>query len=645
MGWSRTLPRDASPVRWRNVAIRFSSACCTFGRANEEQVASEVDADRFHKCEYHLPVAASPVSLLGCVRMKASEPTGVELERSGKRVLEQLGLTCYTGLAHAKLQEINPHAQYSPKSKCEFDYLVPAGAYALIGEITSRSPSNAEAKYSLFRHAFDAVRTAQLSPRLWQLLGVPAEGLAQFRDVRHVRGFFIASKLTAFDVDLPDVPMIGRFYRTDWEVVREYANILGRFAQTAFLHALDIAPKAGYRPIKPVVSVARHKKIVSGNTPTATLYTFEASPYDLLAVARVYRRDALPDLVQPAANKYQRPLVADKLRKIRKILHSDPDFIFPSAILGVLSPECRYDEKEARLELPDRYGAISIIDGQHRLFSYADDDVHTQMKDHARILVTAIHFDSAEEVNITQLSARTFVEINTNQTTVPRTHLDAIAYAVLGETGARALAAAVVLRVNARANTPLYGFFQTSQTALGIVSTTTIVGTLKGIVDIDAISRLRKAQSGKSLRSFQGYERLFGRDILEVITPDALIDAATAAIDQYFKRIAKTFHHDWPMNRERNGTCFENAKFVAAWIRLLKEHISRGSAWVDVQASLTAILKNVTGLNGLSKYTRKVFDLNNPAVPTARYSERDAYKFLVANERQATAITEIVQGR
>jgi len=578
--------------------------------------------------------------------MANTKPKGVELEEQGERVLEQLGLLCCSKLAHAKFQDINSKAQYSARDKCEFDYLLPVGQYALIGEITGRStPSKVEEKYRRFRRAFDAVRTTRLSRQVWQTLGVRLPDLDSFRDVREVRGFFITTELTQFDVDLPDVPMIGRFYRTDWDVVCEYANILGRFAQKSFLHTLNITPTAGYRPIKPVVSVSKHKKIVSGDTPTATLYTFEASPYELLAVARVLRRDALPDLMQPAANKYQRPLLADKLRKIRKILQRDPDFIFPSAILAVLSSDCRYDENEQRLEVPERYGAVSIIDGQHRLFSYADDGVHAQIKDQARILITAIQFDDAEEAKIAQLSARTFVEINTNQTSVPRTHLDAIAYDVLGETNARALAAAVVWRVNARMNTPLYGFFQTSQTALGIVSTTTIVGTLKGIVDLEAITRLRKAQSGKALQRFQGYERLFGRNILDVTTPKVLIEMATAVVDQYFKRIAKTFKNDWPANRKRKGTCFENAKFVAAWIRLLREHIRRGSTWDEVQDSLTNILHNVMQLNHISRYTKKIFDLNNPDVPTALYSERDAFEFLSRNEWRPTPIIEIVRGR
>jgi DGQHR domain-containing protein len=577
----------------------------------------------------------------------AGELTGGPLQASGKRVLEQLGLICHSDLAHAKLIEINPQGQYSKRDTCEFDYILPAGGYAILGEITSRTdPAHVVQKYRTFRRAFDAVREARMSSALWRRLGVAdTKQLEAFRDVHEVRGFFISSSLTPYDVDLPDVSLIAKFYRNDWDVIKEYAQILGRFAQTAFLHALDIAPRAGYRPIKPVVSVSTHKKIVSGEAPTATLYTFEASPYELLSVARVYRRDALPDLVEAGSNKYQRPLVADKLRKMRRTVLTDPDFIFPSAILAVLSPGCRFEREARTLEVPDQYGALSIIDGQHRLFSYADSDLHAEIKDSARILVTAIQFDHSNDLNIRQLSARIFVEVNTNQTTVPRTHLDAIAYEVLGHTDARALAAAVVLRLNARAKGPLYGFFQTNQTALGLVSTTTIVGTLKGIVDMPGIARLRSAQWGKPLLRFQGYQALFGRDILDSMTADILIDATTSVMDRYFKYIAKVFHHDWPSDRLRKQTCFENAKFVAAWIRFFKDHIGRGSAWTDVETSILAIQQNAVRLNDLSKYSRKVFDLNNPDVPTARYSERDAYEFLFANETQPTRITAVVTRR
>jgi len=574
------------------------------------------------------------------------EPTGAELEDSGKRVLEQLGLTCHTHLAHVRFRDINPSGQYSDRDKCEFDYLVPVGEYALLGEITSRTnPAHTLQKYRKFRRAFDAVREAKPARTLWQRLGVPDDALDDFRDVRQVRGFFITSTLTAFDVDLPPVPKIAVFCRNDWEMVSEYAQIIGRFARTSFLHALDVTPAAGSRPVKPVVSVARHKKIVSGKSPTATLYTFEASPYDLLAVASVYRRDALPDLVETGTNKYQRPLLKEKLLNIRKHLLQDPDFIFPSAILGVLSPECSYYEHDKKLELPDKYGSLSVIDGQHRLFSYAADDLRAQLADRARILVTAIQFDSSENIDLRQLSARTFVEINTNQTTVPRTHLDAIAYDVLGRTDPRALAAAVILRLNARRDSKLYGLFRTNQTALGIVLTTTIVGTLKGLVDLPAVARLRSAQRGKPLLRFRGYEQLFGPDFLESVSASTLIDSAVSVLDRYFSHIAGAFRHDWPLNRQRKGSCFENAKFIAAWVRLLKDYVGRGSDWRAVGESLARIKGNVIRLNELNSYTSKVFDLNNPRVPTARYAELDAYRFLVANETRPTAIDAIVNAR
>ena len=80
------------------------------------------------------------------------------------------------------------------------------------------------------------------------------------------------------------------------------------------------------------------------------------------------------------------------------------------------------------MHIPKKYGSLSIIDGQHRLFSYADEKVKSIMKDDCKIMVTAVNFKTSKEELISKFSAKVFIEININQTRVEISHLDKIAY-------------------------------------------------------------------------------------------------------------------------------------------------------------------------------------------------------------------------
>src|SRR5205085_2458844 len=133
--------------------------------------------------------------------------------------------------------------------------------------------------------------------------------------------------------------------------------------------------------------------------------TFLADPFDLLPYAVVCRRDGLPSL-EAQHGRYQRTLFTGKLDDIRSRLLDSPQFIFPNSILAVLSEHCTFDSSKNQLEIPDRYGSLIIIDGQHRLFSYASEAVREKVGGDAQIVVTAVVFDSMDREYIQRFSAR-----------------------------------------------------------------------------------------------------------------------------------------------------------------------------------------------------------------------------------------------
>ena len=137
------------------------------------------------------------------------------------------------------------------------------------------------------------------------------------------------------------------------------------------------------------------------------------------------------------------------------------------------------------LIIPKKFGAISVIDGQHRLFSYANDYIEALCQEHSKIMVTAIKFRDENQENLTQYSAYTFIEINSNQTKVHYSHTDAIAYEILNQTNPRALAAQVIFIANKRRRSSLFGLFDTHQTLYGKIQTMTVLTVLKRLCDFD----------------------------------------------------------------------------------------------------------------------------------------------------------------
>lgn len=575
------------------------------------------------------------------------ELSGHELEDYGHQVFARMQIPCFHKLNQTRLQDMAPSGPYTPDEHLELDYLIPQGEVCLIGEITARSgPSEVKDKYARFRKHYNIVDNLTLGEDIWRLLGVPDDALNKFRRVSQLRGFFLSTKLQEFDLNLAQVPYIALFYKSGCKLLDEYSQSIGSYAKPHFFHHFDITETATRRML--MVQQDTHgliqtpdKKIASGDIGLADLYTFEASPYELLPIAEVYRRDRLPSLVSTSESEYQRPLMPKKLAAIRQNLLTDPDFVFPNSILAVLSNECQYDDSSKTLTIPEKYGAISVIDGQHRLFSYADVGVKGRVGETSRIMVTAIHFRDAEEAAIHKYSARTFVEINTNQTPVRPSHLDAIAYEILGETNPRALAAQVLMRANRRRGSKLYGIFDTDQSGLGFVSTGTVLTALKAITNIKRVGDLQNAQKGARLKEKRGYENLFGVTIGELVDPDTLIYRGVTCIEQYFNRVGGVFSLDWSTRDDKKGSSLEYAKMIAAFIKLLRTFILEGLDWVAVQTELEKIKTNLLEVRAMNNYTKMLFDPTNPDVPDSQPSATDDYRFLQRNRSAPTQIKHV----
>lgn len=575
--------------------------------------------------------------------------TGRELEDFGQEIFTKMGLNCVHRLGQVRLLDVDPTAHFQTNEHFEFDYLIPFDNACLIGEITSRNnPNDVRNKYRRFGRHFDFLSRRNLSEHTWRLLGVTDEDLRSFREVTDLKCFFITTRLQRFDVRLDDVSHIARFYKSDWDLLEDYAQSIGSYAKPHFLHRFDVMPTSTRHAL--ILSQDAHdlmrtsNKIVASDVDLANIYTFEISPYELLPMAQVYRKDELPNLSSNPGMDYQRLLLPSKLRTIRRDLLVTPDFMFPNSILVVLSNDCEYSDRGRSLTIPRKYGTISIIDGQHRLFSYANDEIQQELGKDCKIMVTAIQFLDADFETINRFSARTFVEINTNQTRVPPTHLDAIAYDILGETHARAIAAKIILEANERnRRSKIYGLFDTNRTGLGVIQVTSVLTALKAITNLRRIEALRQAQSGNPLQQKLGYENLFEVSIERLCQPEVLIEQGIICFEKYFNFVGRTFSHDWPKRRHENESSLRFAKMISGFVKLLwKDFISGGYDWDDVREELESIKANIMQLRNMQDCDDILFDPNDPHIPDSDPRDNDNYRFLSQNRHQPVSIQTIL---
>lgn len=304
--------------------------------------------------------------------------TGKELEEYGRNIFEKIGLQCFTDLGQTKLNEITSGC--AEDEHLEFDYLIPNNQVCLIGEITSRDgDKNIGKKYDKFVKQVKIIKDTSISTEIWNKLGIESENIRFFREIESIKAFFILTKKDRVDVNLSKIEDIAIFYKADFFKIVEYSEAIGIWTKNYFLNKFNISNNTSesltiYENSNSLIK-SRNKKISGGQyTFLSDLYTFVTSPYKLLDIAHVHRKDELPSLQDNLFN-YQRLLNRDKLTEIRKNLLKDPDFMFPSEILVILSKECTYNKNgphNSYLFIPKRYGSISVIDGQHRLFSYAD---------------------------------------------------------------------------------------------------------------------------------------------------------------------------------------------------------------------------------------------------------------------------------
>ena len=586
---------------------------------------------------------------------KILELKGDELSNYGKLMFESMGLVCVDRLKQVPLKELDPAGAYNSGDNCEFDYLIPLHGDCLVVEITGRhNNSKVEGKYRHFVRSLNILKKAKVNSNLWQLLGVPAADISHFKNVTSFRGLFMANKVDQYDVLLEKKKDVAISLASEVRQLSEYTDAIGKFAKDLFLSSIGMAPQAGKRPIE--LSKTDHNlfatcgvKLVSGDdAPLGDILTFEANPYDLLVFLLFYRRDMLASLSVEPYN-YQRALDPKKLDSIRKNLLKDPNFVFPNSILLLLSKDCNFVPDENKLRIAHKPGAVSVIDGQHRLFSYADPEIKEKTQQNARIIASAISFDSASKNDLRAFGARAFVEINHNQTTIDKTHIQAIAYDILGRRDRHACAAKILHNANSRRDqkNPLYGLFATGESLTGVVAAKTVLSKLATLCRVEDIRQLGSVRRGKTKRYRKrlGYQRSLALDSNELrrLSHDDFVSRFTSALIRYFHIVKNVFPYDFPQKGDQmpgSRSALGYSKMIAAFVRLFGDFIFNGKTWNAMDTSIHRIQTNV------SKLTRpmpndRIMPVERSEIPDANDKQSVMLRFLRSNIERKTPVDKI----
>lgn len=575
---------------------------------------------------------------------------GKELERQGYEVLSKIGLEVANDLDHVEITEFRDDAAYSEGEHLEVDYLVPTEDTLLVGEITGRSSKKkVKGKLDRFIKSYRAISEKDKLTRddLLQL-GVEEDEVQYFLGYDNFKAFFITNKFSKYEINLNNYQHLFKITKNEWNTLSTYSRSIGVYGKNYLLSKVGISSdgrvtRKMHISDESSLSVLKERVISDNIEGSVNLYSFDINPYDLMGISEVKRRDNI-NFESVNFTEYQRPLDTDKLESIRKVLNNRGKFTFPNNIICSLSHSCLYAQDKRTLIIPEKYGSISILDGQHRLFSYASKELERNLRDPI-VRVTAIDFKSEEQEKIDRYSAFIFLEINSNQDPVEPEYLDVIAYDILNDTSPSSIAFKVLMECNHEDSDILHGMFDIYDEGEGILPVKTIKRSLDTITDLETIVSL--SENGDIDESKKkGYENLLMESIDDLTDPDTLVEQSAVGLRRYFNHVSQEFQHEWP-SREGGNTAslLYRAKAFAGFIRFLWYFIENGYDWREVQEAFSNVKSNVMDIRDIDdKYyseDKLILDQSDEDIPDADNSPVETFRFLRANIDSSTSIKDV----
>lgn len=332
------------------------------------------------------------------------------------------------------------------------------------------------------------------------------------------------------DMDRARAQNIKRVTENELPYYTQLVEHLGRAARFQFLaEFLKDQPIPGLENIK--VPATR------GKLGGKQFYSFVTTPRHLLKIAFVNHRTLDDPEGHPT---YQRLIQKKRLREIGDFI--DGGGYFPNNLLinfmkvprfDILEKDITTDVHYGQLYLPNTYKSAWIIDGQHRLYGYANLD--EKYLDQKLIVVAFDGLKKEEEADL-------FVTINHEQRSVPKNLLDDLEGQLKWgskDPGERvgALAARLLQQMNRDLASPFYNRF----TAEGLKSTNKACLT---------IPQVKSAIRRSKVVGFAATKESYEKGVLCGPTDNATLMRAQKVFNGYFGAIYNADVGRWDKGRE-----------------------------------------------------------------------------------------------
>ena len=323
---------------------------------------------------------------------------------------------------------------------------------------------------------------------------------------------------------------------------------------------------------------------IRGSMGGYTYYSFAIEPARLLKMAYVLHQNEANEELMPT---YQRIIKKTRLKKVAGFV-DDGGFIPNSIILNIESGkrkkgELTFDsagksDSEAKLgtvHLPQTYRAAFIIDGQHRLYGYANSD---RAGSDLIPVVAFVDMPGEKQVEL-------FMQINENQQAVPKNLQNTLNSNLLWASDdynlrARALRLHIAQQLGDRKSSPLYGRVQLGENPKTSLRCITIEAVNNGLVRGHFIGSFTKTQAKEAGTFYAGGNAPTAKLLLP------FLEAA-------FRYLSGGLPHQAALGNSEGGFVFINVG-IEAILRVLSDivdHVKEHEGIDPLKASTEDVLK------------------------------------------------------
>jgi len=516
------------------------------------------------------------------------------LDTKVKHILDTFEIECYGD--HGQIRKADVVNGAPSTDYFEFDLVARIGRVGILIENTEQTQGNRRKIRGIVDHFEEFVH----SPTLWKrkirlLTGIPANKRRNFVGLDRWMYVYVGTSNELIERHLDEAVYPGKPLKIlnveNFRYLKFLSDRVGKFGKSELLKKLEIEPdEAGdNRAMAQPLAIRLPTKQISKDGTMADLFIFSMPVLDLLTISRVARYGSLGTWMPELGGRdYQRILSPEKLNSIRDFLNKAKDkATFPNAITVVLSKDIGHSPKGdyTQLSIPKAYGSVEVIDGQHRLFGYANSKLKDSELEHAHLLVVGLQFLTNTERTLTQWSAKTFVEVNRTQTKVPSQLILLISNSVMGERNPKALAARVLVELNTQVGGPLHDIFLTrpfqrkNRVGGPAVRIVTVVAELATLFD-------QRNSTGSPQRRIL-YNRFSNSAWASLLrggsTP--IINEARQIMRAYFEIVTRTFPADWNSGESLIFT----SKYLASFCRLMIGFLENNRSLAEMESRLNSM--------------------------------------------------------